>query len=308
MQTYKYQAFGLNISSEFELPELVAGSYEPDVIIKKGEILGVTENFDISPKIYSATCDEVVYGIKGIGWCKISKGRDVLIQADLRATSGGIRLFILTSVLGVVFLQRGMFPVHGSAIILDGKCIILTGDSGAGKSTLASAMMDRGALFLADDVSIISIDNEGRVWVQPAYPYRKLFKETAEAFKINVEKLEQVEDERGKFLIPVTEKYRDTPARLDALVLITPSECGEVSIQALKGMEKLQTVMNNICRWGLIPYLKIEKQYFQKSVFVAENITAYKLERPDGQFTVDDQITFLCKKLALHSRVQLKEQ
>ena len=36
------------------------------------------------------------------------------------------------------------FPLHGSAIAIDGKAYAIVGDSGAGKSTLASAFLKKG--------------------------------------------------------------------------------------------------------------------------------------------------------------------
>lgn len=46
---------------------------------------------------------------------------------------------------------RGELALHGSAVGIAGRAIVLVGASGAGKSTLAAALCARGATMLADD-------------------------------------------------------------------------------------------------------------------------------------------------------------
>jgi serine kinase of HPr protein (carbohydrate metabolism regulator) len=46
--------------------------------------------------------------------------------------------------------------LHGSAVGLDGKGVLLLGASGSGKSDLALQMIDRGAVLIADDQVCLS--------------------------------------------------------------------------------------------------------------------------------------------------------
>lgn len=41
--------------------------------------------------------------------------------------------------------------LHATAVVVDGRCVLLTGASGVGKSDLALRLIDRGASLLADD-------------------------------------------------------------------------------------------------------------------------------------------------------------
>ena len=52
------------------------------------------------------------------------------------------------------------FPLHGSAIAIDGKAYAIVGDSGAGKSTLASAFLNQGYQLLSDDVIAVSLSKK----------------------------------------------------------------------------------------------------------------------------------------------------
>lgn len=59
-------------------------------------------------------------------------------------------------------LQRTM--LHGSAIAIDGKAVLLLGRSGSGKSDLALRLMDRGAILIADD-QVVAQAEDGRLWL-----------------------------------------------------------------------------------------------------------------------------------------------
>ena len=51
--------------------------------------------------------------------------------------------------------------VHGSAIAIHGKGVLLLGPSGSGKSDLALRLIDRGAKLICDDVVHIE-NNKGK--------------------------------------------------------------------------------------------------------------------------------------------------
>src|SRR6185436_17962029 len=63
---------------------------------------------------------------------------------------------LVRSVTGAVLQQRGLLPLHASALLLGAGAIALLGPSRAGKSTLAAALARRGHPVLADDVVPVS--------------------------------------------------------------------------------------------------------------------------------------------------------
>jgi hypothetical protein len=65
---------------------------------------------------------------------------------------------LVGQVLPLAALLQGLEVLHASAAVVDGAAVALTGASGAGKSTLLSALLARGAAFLADDVAALEAD------------------------------------------------------------------------------------------------------------------------------------------------------
>ncbi len=53
--------------------------------------------------------------------------------------------------------------LHASTVAIDGQAVMIEGRSGAGKSDLALRLIDRGAMLVSDDYTIVSV-RDGRLW------------------------------------------------------------------------------------------------------------------------------------------------
>lgn len=56
--------------------------------------------------------------------------------------------------------------IHATAVILDGRGILITGPSGAGKTDLAIRLIEAGGALVADDRVLVSAEN-GRLIARP---------------------------------------------------------------------------------------------------------------------------------------------
>ncbi len=80
--------------------------------------------------------------------------------------------YLAGSVLGLAMRARGDLAMHASAVVIDGRALLLAGPHGSGKSTTAAAFGTRGFDVLADDVvHLAPSENE---WV--AHPYTSMLR------------------------------------------------------------------------------------------------------------------------------------
>ena len=100
------------------------------------------------------------------------------IPQHRRASLESFTVYFLGQVLSFSLLARGIEPLHGSAVVVDGSAIVFLGACGAGKSTLAAAMIARGYPAITDDVVVLRPSEKGWV-VEPGIPRIKLFPATA---------------------------------------------------------------------------------------------------------------------------------
>lgn len=60
-------------------------------------------------------------------------------------------------------------PFHATSVVIDGRVVLIAGPSGSGKSDLALRLIDRGALLLADDYTVL--ERRGDVLVATPPPH-----------------------------------------------------------------------------------------------------------------------------------------
>lgn len=75
--------------------------------------------------------------------------------ADSAATEKDIRAFLVGSAWPALVLQRGLIPLHASAVNRGGNVHAVAGRGGIGKSTFAASLAARGWPFFADDVLVV---------------------------------------------------------------------------------------------------------------------------------------------------------
>jgi GTPase SAR1 family protein len=194
----------------------------------------------------------------------------------------------------MLLIIRKSIAIHGGAVVINEKGIILTGDSGAGKSTLAAAFREKGYDFLADDVSVIGEDKNYNLTIMPGYPQQKLCSDAVEKFKYsNISSIKKIDEDRDKYAIAIKNKFRKTEAKLKAIYELSVGDVETVQVRKITGTEKLNVIFNNIFRFGLVDYIGIDPIYFKKCVQLAKNIDVYKIIRPKEVYTIDEQIEII---------------
>lgn len=277
---YQYCAFGLGISSEVELPELLeANEYgvQMDVKIELGSIIRKeTEQW-----FYGDDSNFYLW-INDIVAFHIIDGKKIVIDPKTQ-DEGHIRLYLLGSAFGALLLQRGSLPLHGSALAIDGKAVVFSGRSGIGKSTLAHAFVKGGFPLLSDDVVAVDMLEGGVSIVHPAYPQQKLWYQSLEMYKIEGEGLQRIREGEEKYILPVKDVFLPESMKFAALVQLDVNDAvDECIIEELKGVNKLQAVMNETYRHFFAIEMGLQAYHFQLSSSIANLIRVIKVTRPSS--------------------------
>ena len=85
----------------------------------------------------------------------IEGGTTICYEAKPGLTPEDVGLSLFGSPWAAVALQRGLLPLHASAVSRTGAVHAFTGASGAGKSTLAAALGRHGLPFFTDDLLLL---------------------------------------------------------------------------------------------------------------------------------------------------------
>jgi len=172
----RYRAYGLVIASDLHLPELLpGGDGAADVVIRLGAVDHRPPPRRTDGAAYAVSPDEVCFFWEQVGAFQVRNGSEIVVESLPGAEEQLIRLPLLGSVIGVLLHQRGLLPLHASAVAIDGNVAVFLGCKGEGKSTIAAALYRRGHAVLSDDIVGIKVETAAPALAHPGFPQLKLF-------------------------------------------------------------------------------------------------------------------------------------
>ncbi|MFC4098189.1 HPr kinase/phosphorylase [Paenibacillus xanthanilyticus] len=280
-----YESFGLRIASEIELPELLPGKpQEPDwadIDIRLEDLEQVWREHEVPGDYYAFLPDRLLFYVPDIAIFSVSGGREIRVSPLPGSGETARRLYVLGTCMGTILIQRKTLPLHGSAVLIDGRAYAIVGDSGAGKSTLAKAFVERGHLLLSDDVIAVSqAGPDGRPIVQPAYPQQKLWQQSLDSFGLDRRSFDPLYE--TKYAVPVRSGFCADPVPLAGVFELAKSEEGEIELAPYTGLEPLPILRMHTFRQFLIPQLGGDTWHFGAIARLASHIPVYRLRRPAG--------------------------
>lgn len=292
-----YSLFGLRVRSELELPELypAAGEGEADVVIRMGD-----SGASGGGRGLQAANGALLFVSPDVGAYRISNGNEIVVEPKTGAPDRNVRLYLLGSAFGALLHQRGLLPLHANAIEIDGRAFAFMGPSGEGKSTLAAWFHDRGFRVIADDVCVVSFDDDERAHAVPGLPRLRLWQDALEASgreSGDYERSYANDDSWSKFDVPVRRTALSTATtKIAGLYVLGRSE--EFSIRRLTGVEAAEAVFANTYRGRYISAAKSEHSHWQSCVRLVRTVPVHELCRPRDLARVDSD----CERILEHAR------
>jgi hypothetical protein len=290
---YVYTAYGLNIVSCIPCPELSLGRGRPDVKIFYAAVPDSLVSAKLKNDWYQSTPEQILLSIDGVGRYLVTDGKEILIDRAPDAGDDEVRLFLLGSAFGALLHQRGLLPLHGSAIEADGGCVAILGDSGLGKSALAGAFRKRGYRVMTDDICVVRIDRGNKPIILPGYPQLKLWADAAMKLGEEPELLPRIYPNEEKRGLLFQEAFCRKPMPLHHLYVIATNNSREFELTTLKGMEKLTEIINNTYRFQFLEGLSRRVPHFKQCIEVAKHAAVSRVTRPREPFLLDELAEFL---------------
>jgi hypothetical protein len=296
LTSHSYILWGIRVQSEFPFPTLHAiDSDFPELIIRRGKVTSLIDEELISAGTiygdyidYQATNNGIKLHIKGVGYIWIDNSGVMTMELIHEDALAEMRFYILGAVLGIYFIYKGAFPIHGSTVAGEEGSILFCGPSGAGKSTTTAWFMDHGYSLVADDISLVhfSGNNTPRVW--PGIPQIKLWDDSAIALSRDPGNLPKVLDNWEKRRLPVAASDLVADAPLSAIFYIRPETCDYPSIRMLHGTERFAAIAGNIYRGETILNLGKGSDHFAFVSRLAASVPVFALSRPQGRFALKE--------------------
>ena len=284
---YRYVAFGLRIRSQIPLPDIESGESPfpgaADVCITlrpDAAALAASEA--------AASADFIRLALPGIAVFEMVEGREIRVSRCEGASDNDVRLCLLGSAFGLLWYQRGLIPLHASAVIAGGRGVAFAGVSGSGKSTLAAALHRRALPIFCDDVCVLDVAHASGPVAYPALARLRLWEDAARKFGHDTRVLPRVVDSRPKYYVAVDRGACAQPVTLDRIYVIEDATepTQRPTIDEMRGAAAAKAVFSHLYRREHLRSPALFESAFQRAFKLVQSVPVFAVRRnkDDAQF------------------------
>ena len=295
---YKYAAYGQIIESDSVFNQFIETDSDavPDITIHH---YVEDEIKDILKELYQVSIrGRDIFFRNQVGYFEARNGNEIFFEEYPDQSETEAKEFVMGNTMALLFFERDMNVIHGSAVRFKDKTIIISGDSGAGKSTTASRLIKEGARLICDDQSIVYIDN-GQAMLLPGYPSQKLCEDASERNNLNIEDLIKIDNQKNKYAIPRMDEFFGEISRLDAIFFLSKHDDGkDVVLKEITGADKVEVLTINLF---LRPFFEanigLPPSAMMQCIQISSKVDMYRLSRKNGCNTEDEIFNNIEKRL-----------
>jgi hypothetical protein len=248
-----YTVHGLIIGSELELPELTPLASDlrgpADVNVHVGELSPALKALEAEIPDFVTTENGQLLVVPGAARLVVAPDCTVTVELAENPDIVLLRLFLFGSVMGLICHQRGLLPLHASAVAVGNRAIAFCGPPGMGKSTLAAFCVDAGARLVADDILVVTTDRENGVIAKPGMPKVKLWRDALDVLGRATDGLVRDWARSEKFHVHAGQHIVTEPVRLEHILVLDANDDAGIGLTTpLAGASAVSELIQNTYR------------------------------------------------------------
>lgn len=281
-----YEAFGLIWQMPLACPELrpAAPNAVPDAFVWYGAVPPAPANAQVAGPLRQVSPDEVRFGLPDVARLLVRRGNEIIVDRRPDADEQMLRLLLIGTGAALLLHQRGLLPLHASAVVTPAGAVLFMGHSGAGKSTLLNEFLRRGYVMLAEDLAAVRLAENGRAWVEPGVAATKLWADSAALLAQPTAGLVRVRPELEKFIVPVADMLATEAAPLSTIYLLATHNQPTIILEERRDARKFNAILDHTWQKLVVKRMGLHTAHFQRAVAVASQARIVRAYRPDDGF------------------------
>ena len=285
-----YAAYGLVWRMPLACPELrvAPASAAADVIVQYGQVPPPPAHASAAGPLRQVTPGEARFGLPGVARLLVRGGNEILIERRPEADDDMVRLLLVGTGMALLLHQRGLLPLHASAIVAPAGAVLFMGHSGAGKSTLLNEFLHRGYPMLAEDLAAVRLAADGAAWVEPGVQTTKLWADSAAVLGQPTDGLVRVRPELEKFVVPVDGPLATAPVRLAAIYTLASHNEPAIILEERRDARKFNALLDHTWQKLVVRRMGLHTAHFQRAIAVANQARIVRVLRPDEGFRLQE--------------------
>jgi energy-coupling factor transporter ATP-binding protein EcfA2 len=297
---YHYTAFGFNIASEIEFPQLFISenSKTIDVHIRIGTSPKMLpEGKTANPELWITPSKYLIH-FKDVAWYYAENGNLIIVDSYPDADIKSLRLYLLCNAMAAIIHQRKLIPLHASGIINRNGVVLIAGQSGIGKSTTIKALTQKGHKIFSDDVCVLKSQRK-KILAIPSYPMMKLWENTFELLQLGSTNEEhKLKYDMNKYGVFFHDEFISKWKPVMKIFNIEKiDDDGKVMITKLKGIESFKIIGENTYRNHYIEPMKLNTLHFKMVSGLVQQCEVYKISRPANKESINEVVEIIEKEL-----------
>jgi hypothetical protein len=230
--------------------------------------------------MYECQADQFYLNIPGIARFLVfpAKNHIIIEKAHSEIEPQMLNNWLFGMVIAYILQYHGYLVLHGSAVLIDNRAVIFSGQSGAGKSTLASALVNKGYPLITDDLVVIKRNEQSGYEILPGPAQLKLWKDAIQYFDYDIQNATPVIMKKSKYVLPVSMHCQSNAIPIAAFYELNISEHAHVC-EKIQGVEALKILVRNVYRYFMLEPLGQLSVFFNECKLLAQEISVYKMSR-----------------------------
>ncbi|HET8711637.1 MAG TPA: hypothetical protein VFM32_09685, partial [Spongiibacteraceae bacterium] len=222
-----------------------------------------------------------IIAVSGVADFEIVEGRRISVWPAPGAATRDMEIFLFGPAWATLCHQRGLLPLHASAILTANGIAAIVGHSGAGKSTSAAWLTKMGYELVADDILPISYGANSR---PGAWPYLRRFKLHRDVItELGWLPIQPVgaSFDKHKFFVSPIRSCDDQWRRLDRIYLIQNEMPGsQLQIEPLSGADAVAVLLDHTYRFDFIRDTRKCGAHLELCARLASQVEIYRIHKP----------------------------
>ena len=264
----------------------MAGTGRPDVRLRLGGVPDALPGARMRCGPWEAAPSDFLLRVEGVGRYRVTGGSEMVVDT-VNGVNPAVVSFVVGSVLGACLQQRGVVTLHASAVETPGGAVLFAGRSGIGKSTLLAALTERGYAMLADDVTGIVLDADGRPAALSGFPTARLWARAMDELGWErTRALGTVREGSDKYQVPIA-RFRDAAAPLRGVFELRAHNRESIRAEAVAPAAAFVPLAQHTYRRRFLAGLGGLAEHFRVIAETANRAWLIRVTRPMAPFVLD---------------------